>query len=111
MTPLVLYACAGAALFVVGLHALVTRAHLFWKVLAVNIMAGGIFLVLITAPPRLGAGPDPVPQAMVLTGIVVAVASTALALGLALRVAARTGRPFLEEEVPDPGPYGAEEEG
>ena len=103
MSSLVLYAFAGVGLFIVGLHAALTRGHLFWKVLAVNIMAGGVFLVLIATPARLGDEVDPVPQAMVLTGIVVAVAATALALGLALRVAARTGRPSLEEELPETG--------
>ena len=102
MTPLAMYTAAGAGLFAVGLWGVVARAHLFWKVLGINIMGGGIFLILLAAPPRLDpAHADPVPQAMVLTGIVVAVAATAVALGMALRVAARTGLPFLEEDTPD----------
>lgn len=102
MSSLALYAVAGAVLFVAGLHAVLVRAHLFWKVLAVNVMAGGVFLILVSVPARLHPGQaDPVPQAMALTGIVVAVATTAVALGMALRVAARTGRPFLPEAWPD----------
>ncbi len=102
MTPLALYTAAGVGLFAAGLWGVVTRAHLFWKVLGINIMGGGIFLILLAAPPRLDPlHADPVPQAMVLTGIVVAVAATAVALGMALRVAARTGRPFLDEDVPN----------
>lgn len=102
MTPLVLYLVAGVALFVAGFYSLVVRAHLVWKILALNIMAGGNFLILVAASPRLAPGsPDPVPQAMVLTGIVVSVATTALGLALALRVAARTGRPFLSEDLPE----------
>ncbi len=99
MTPLDLYTLAGAVLFALGFHALLGRAHLLWKVLGVNVAAGGIFLILLAAPPRLDpAVADPVPQAMVLTGIVVAVAATAVALGIALRVTARTGLPFLDED-------------
>jgi multicomponent Na+:H+ antiporter subunit C len=101
MTPLALYTATGAVLFLVGLWGAVARAHLLWKVLAFNIMGSGVFLVLLAAPPRLDpARADPVPQAMVLTGIVVAVAATSVALGIALRVATRTGLPFLEEDRP-----------
>jgi multicomponent Na+:H+ antiporter subunit C len=101
VTPLDLYAVAGLLLFAAGLWGVVARAHLFWKVFGVNIAASGVFMVLLAAPPRLDpAHADPVPQAMVLTGIVVAVAATAVALGMALRVTARTGAPFLEEDIP-----------
>lgn len=100
MTAPLLYALAGACLFALGLHAVLARRHLFWKVLALNIMGSGVFLVLIGAPARpSGAAADPVPQALVLTGIVVTVSATALALGLALRVAAKTGRAHLPEDA------------
>jgi len=99
VTSLVCYVLAGAALFVTGFWGAVARSHLFWKVLAVNVMSGGVFLILLAAPPRIDPSrADPVPQAMVLTGIVVAAAATAVALGMALRVVARTGVPRLEEE-------------
>ena len=99
MTSELIYLLAGAGVAILGLRGAMVRAHLFWKILGVNVMGSGIFLILIAAPPRLAeAGADPVPQAMVLTGIVVALSATALALGVALRVAARTGRPYLEEE-------------
>jgi multicomponent Na+:H+ antiporter subunit C len=63
----------------------------------------GLGLVAVAAVSIFIADPahaDPVPQAMVLTGIVVAVAATSVALGMALRVAARTGRPYLDEDQP-----------
>jgi multicomponent Na+:H+ antiporter subunit C len=107
MTPELLYAVAGIGVFMVGFLGALTRAHLFWKVLGVNFMGSGIFLLLIAGAPRLaGEGADPVPQAMVLTGIVVAVCATALALAMALRVVSRTGGPYLSEEPtskPDDG--------
>jgi multicomponent Na+:H+ antiporter subunit C len=90
-----LFALLGVALFALGLHALFVRAHLFWKILAFNIMGSGAFLVLSAASPTPA---DPVPQALVLTGIVVTVAATALALALALRVVVRTGRAVLPED-------------
>lgn len=59
--------------------------HALRRILAFNLMGSGAFLVLVGLAQRDG-GVDPVPQAMVLTGIVVAVAATALALALARRL-------------------------
>jgi multicomponent Na+:H+ antiporter subunit C len=92
------YALAGGALFCVGLHALLVYPSLVRKVLALNVMGSGVFLVLVSLAYRGGGSPaDPVPHAMVLTGIVVAVSATALALVLAARVQAATGRLELPE--------------
>jgi multicomponent Na+:H+ antiporter subunit C len=93
-----LYACAGLGLLIIGSWALVLRAHLIRKVLAINVMGSGAFLLLVGAG-AMGAGPvDPVPQAMVITGIVVAISATALALALVLRIAYVTGKPALPED-------------
>jgi multicomponent Na+:H+ antiporter subunit C len=56
------------------------------KVLAANVMVSGIFLVFIALGRRSPPVTDPVPQAMVLTGIVIAVSTTALALALIKRL-------------------------
>ncbi len=102
MTPATLYALTGAALFAIGLHAFIRHAHLLRKILAFNVMGSGLFLVLIGLARRTPSGlTDPVPQAMVITGIVVAVAATALASSLMLRVLATTGRAELPD---DPAP-------
>ncbi|MBK1692936.1 Na+/H+ antiporter subunit C [Ectothiorhodospira mobilis] len=77
---------SGVLLFVLGLHALVTRPHLLIKVLAFNVMGSGTFMVLLSAAARGSGEPDPVPQALVITGIVVAVSATAVALALMLRL-------------------------
>jgi multicomponent Na+:H+ antiporter subunit C len=96
------YALASVALFGIGLHGLVARPHLLRKLLALNIMSGGAFLFLVTVAYRNRAEvPDPVPHAMVLTGIVVAVSATAFALSLVRRLHARTGRVTLDDE-PEP---------
>ncbi len=86
MSTGLLYALTGGLLFVMGMAGAVIVADALRKILAFNIMGSGAFLVLVGLAQQDGI-PDPVPQAMVLTGIVVAVASTALALALARRAA------------------------
>lgn len=85
MTPGLIYALAGVALFALGLAGVILLEHALRRILAFNLMGSGAFLVLVGLAQRDG-GVDPVPQAMVLTGIVVAVAATALALALARRL-------------------------
>lgn len=88
------FAGAGAVLFTMGLVGVMLIEPLLRRILAFNIMGSGAFLVLVGFAQRNG-GTDPVTQAMVLTGIVVAVASTALALALARRLNELTGRSSL----------------
>lgn len=88
------FAVAGALLFALGAAGVLVLAALVRRILAFNVMGSGAFLVLVGLAQRDG-GADPVPQAMVLTGIVVAVAATALALALARRLHALTGRTDL----------------
>jgi len=99
MNAAFLYALVGVGLFFLGLYALIVHTHLLRKILALNVMGSGVFLVLVALAKRTGnATPDPVPHAMVITGIVVAVSATALALTLMVRVAAETGRAELPDE-------------
>jgi len=100
MTSVLLYSLVGIGLFNLGLYALIIYPHLLRKILAINIMGSGVFLVLVALAARTASGvPDPVPHAMVITGIVVAVSATALALALMLRVHTETGRTELPEEL------------
>ncbi|MFN4326209.1 MAG: NADH-quinone oxidoreductase subunit K [Azonexus sp.] len=98
MTSGLLFALAGAALFALGVGGVVVINHLLRRILAFNLMGSGAFLVLVGLAQRNGL-PDPVPQAMVLTGIVVAVAATALALALTRKLHALTGRLELPENA------------
>lgn len=99
MSAAFLYALVGVGLFTIGLYALIVHAHLLRKILAINIMGSGVFLVLVALARRTeDAQPDPVPHAMVITGVVVAVSATALALALMLKLTAKTGRPELPGE-------------
>ncbi|MBW6520185.1 MAG: NADH-quinone oxidoreductase subunit K [Desulfoarculaceae bacterium] len=91
MTSGLLFACVGALLFVMGVSGVLLIRHLLRRILAFNLMGSGAFLVLVGLAQRHGVA-DPVPQAMVLTGIVVAVAATALALALVRRLHALTGK-------------------
>ncbi len=89
MTAPGLYALVGVALFCMSLHAVIVTESPLRKVLAVNVMSSGVFLVLVALARRApGTLPDPVPHAMVITGIVVAVSATALAIGLINRLRA-----------------------
>ena len=90
MSTGLVFACTGALLFALGVAGVLLIGELLRRILAFNLMGSGAFLVLVGLAQREG-GVDPVPHAMVLTGIVVAVASTALALALARRLAGGDG--------------------
>lgn len=99
MTATLLFSVCGAVLVAIGAFGLVAHAHLLRCILAFNIIGSGIFLLfggLGNRDPQLGA--DPVPQAMVITGIVVALAATALAITLAVRLFEETGSSALPGE-------------
>lgn len=103
MSAALLYALAGTALFAIGLAGLLLLPHLLRKILAFNILGSSVFLVLVGLGQRDGTA-DPVPQAMVLTGIVVAIAATALALALSRQLLDLTGQMRLPEDRPDAEP-------
>lgn len=87
MSHWVLYAISGVVLFATGLYGLFTCEHVVRKIIAANIVGSGVFLVLVALARRAPSGPpDPVPHALVLTGIVVSVSATACALALAKRL-------------------------
>lgn len=99
MSATVFYMLGGAALFLIGLYGIVRQAHLVRKLLGVNIMGNGVFVLFIATAQRNAADfADPVPQAMVLTGIVVAVCATAFGLALVERVVRETGKAELPQQ-------------
>lgn len=101
MSQFQLYGLAGVVIFSLGIYGVIVHAHLIRKILAVNFMGSGIFLLLGAVARRIpDEMPDPVPHAMVLTGIVVAVSATAFALALTRRIHTETGHPAL------PGDHG-----
>jgi len=93
-----IFSLSAAALFAVGLYGVLTRCELIHRLLAVNIMASAVFLFLIIVSTRGTDDPDPVPQALVLTGIVISVALTAFALSLIRHLRVGTHRETLEQD-------------
>ena len=103
MSASTLAGLVGAALVGLGLYGLIVNPQPLRKILAFNLIGSGVFLVFgIVARKGAAAGfPfDPVPQAMVITGIVVAFAASALAVALILRLQEETGTVMLDPEVP-----------
>jgi multicomponent Na+:H+ antiporter subunit C len=108
MTAATLIGLASAALVGLGLYGVITNAQPLRKILAFNLVGSGVF-VLFGVVARRGAaagfGGDPVPQALVITGIVVAFSATALAVALLLRLFQANGSATLRSDAPaSPGP-------
>jgi multicomponent Na+:H+ antiporter subunit C len=98
MSQATIFLLAAAAVIGLGVYGLMVADHILRKLLSLNLAGGGVFLLLITLGGRGGAGGagtgalDPIPQALVLTGIVVAVSATAFALALLDRLFRVTGQ-------------------
>ena len=88
-----------AILFVIGVVTVLTRSNLFKKLLGINIMESAIYLTFVAVSNRRDgvvpildlANPEqpyinPLPSALMLTGIVVSVSVTAFALALIVRL-------------------------
>jgi multicomponent Na+:H+ antiporter subunit C len=102
MSATILFALAASALVGLGLYGLITHPEPLRKILAFNVLGGGVFLLFgVVARRGVAAGllADPVPQAIVITGIVVAFAATALAVALLLRLFGETGRATLRADA------------
>jgi multicomponent Na+:H+ antiporter subunit C len=104
MNAAMLYGLAAALVIGLGLYGAIAEPRPLRRILAFNLVGGGVF-VLFGVVGRRGAAAglmgDPVPQALVITGIVVAFAATALGVALVLRLVPAVGR----AESP-PGPVG-----
>ncbi len=96
MTLLHTYGITGILLFVLGIYGLMVQPHLLKKLLSLNIASAGVFLLMVVLAFR-GGRLDPVPHALVLTGIVISVSATAYAVALAARLLRATGSATLEQ--------------
>jgi multicomponent Na+:H+ antiporter subunit C len=96
-------------LFVIGFHTMLTHNNLIKKVIGMNIMDTSIFLFFVSIGyVRGGRAPilepgvahsyiNPLPSALILTGIVVAVSVTAYALSLIVKLYQHYGTVDAEE--------------
>ncbi|MFP4177255.1 MAG: sodium:proton antiporter [Acholeplasmataceae bacterium] len=89
----------GIAIFLIGLHTVVTHSNLIKRIIGVNIMGSGVFLFFIAIgnvtggrPPLIEQGTadvpyiNPLPSVLILTGIVVVVSITVYSLSLVVRI-------------------------
>lgn len=82
-----LYGFTGVVLFGIGCRSALLHPLFLGRIMAVNITGLGLFLMFVAVSYRGPLlPPDPVPHALVLTGIVVAVSASAFALALARRI-------------------------
>lgn len=104
MNTVSLFGLCGCALIGVGLYGLIVNPQPLRKILSFNMIGSGVFLLFGVVARRgaaLGMGGDPVPQALVITGIVVAFSATALAVALLLRLHEATGSATLNAPEAD----------
>ena len=92
MSVTVIFGVTASALVGLGLFGLITQATVLRKILAFNLLVAGGFLVFGVVAA--------VPQALVITGLVVAFAATALAIILVLRLFEITGAASIAEDPP-----------
>ncbi len=98
MTTAALFGVCGAALVGLGLFGLIAGPQPLRKILAFNIIGSGVFLlfgVIARRGAAAGLAADPVPQALVITGIVVAFSATAMATALVLQLFKAAGEATL----------------
>ena len=98
-----LFALAACALVGIGLYGLIVQPHPLRKLVAFNIMGSGVFVLFGALAKRgaaAGLAADPVPQALLITAIVVAFAATAVTVALLLRLIDAIDSASLAEEPP-----------
>ncbi|WP_413319149.1 Na(+)/H(+) antiporter subunit C [Agrococcus sp. 1P02AA] len=110
MTPTLILAIAGGVLIAAGVYLLLERSLM--RILAGVMLAGnGINLLFLVASGPAGLAPivgedpeligDPLPQAMVLTAIVISLATAALLLAMSYRSFQLEGHDEVADDVED----------
>jgi multicomponent Na+:H+ antiporter subunit C len=110
MSTVTVFGLCAAAAVGLGIYGLVTNPEPLRKIIAFNVMGSGVFLLFGVIGRRgaaAGLGNDPVPQALVITGVVVAFSATALAIAVLLRLFGTAGSTTLRNGAitgagPDP---------
>jgi len=103
MSPVTVFGVSGAAAVGLGLYGMIVNPQPLRRILAFDLLGSGVFLLLGVVARRgaaAGFGGDPIGQALVITGVVVAFAATALTSALWLRLFETTGSAILPDETP-----------
>ena len=104
MSTVIVFGLCAAMAAGLGLYGVIVHPQPLRKILAFNLLGSGVFLffgVVARRGAAAGFGGDPIPQALVITGMVVAFAATALALALLLRLFQATGSATLRPDGTD----------
>lgn len=97
-----------AAIFLIGLWGVVADKNMMRKVFGLTILTSSVVLLFVVEGGSVGTNApimearisnivDPIPQALMLTAIIIGVCVTALALALVCRIHAATGTLDIEE--------------
>jgi multicomponent Na+:H+ antiporter subunit C len=103
MSAATVFGLCGAALAGLGLYGLIVNPQPLRKIVAFNLLGSGVFIIFGIVARRgvaAGFGADPVPQALVITGMVVAFSASALAVALLLRLFQTAGSGALHADSP-----------
>ncbi len=102
MSAVTVFGLCAATAVGLGLYGLMTDPQPLRKIIAFNVMGSGVFLLFGVFGRRAaaaGVGNDPVSQALVITGVVVAFSATALAIALLLQLSRTAGSTTLSRGV------------
>jgi multicomponent Na+:H+ antiporter subunit C len=103
MTAPTIFGMCGVLVVALGLYGVITNPQPLRKIVAVNLIGSGAFLIFGAVARRSASAAftgDPVPRALVITGIVVGFSATALAVALLLRLFEATGQATLGPSPP-----------
>ncbi len=101
-------------LMMIGLYAVIARGNMVKKIMGLNLFQTAGFILFISAGKIIGGSTpiyregvelysNPLPHVLILTAIVVGIATTAVGLALALRIRETYGSIEDEELVEDDG--------
>jgi multicomponent Na+:H+ antiporter subunit C len=103
MSETTLFGLGASALVGLGLYGFIIRPEPLRKLLAFNLLGSGVFVlfgVIARRGAASGRGGAPTPPAIVITGIIVAFAGSALAVGLLMRLSQETARSLHALDAP-----------
>lgn len=106
-------------LMMTGLYCVIARGNMIKKIMGLNIFQTSVFILFISSGKIIGGSPpilsegveiysNPLPHVLILTAIVVGVATTAVGLALAVRINEAYGTIEDELIVDEERPEGAD---